>query len=105
MRVSIRMLGEFEIAINDRPVPPTELNRRHASLLVKLPALAPGRRMHREQVIDALWPEIPADAVANRLHKAAHFVRKATDVTDSIVLASDAVALFPNAQVTVDVGE
>ena len=78
----------FEIVIDDRPVASAELNRRHAALLVKLLALAPGRRMHREQVVGALWPEIPGPFEPT--HKAAHFVRKATGVTDSIVLAGDA---------------
>ena len=63
----------------------------------------PGTRMHREQVIEALWPDVPFPVVGNRLHKAAHFVRKATDTTDSIVLDDRVVALFPNANVTIDV--
>lgn len=37
-----------------------------------------------------------------RLHKAAHFVRKATGVQDSVVLGDGFVELFPDAIVTVD---
>jgi DNA-binding SARP family transcriptional activator len=69
----------------------------------RLPALAPNRRIHREQLIDALWPDASFDSVANRLHKGAHFVRKATGLADSVVLAGDTVALFPNAEVATDV--
>ena len=49
-----------------------------------------------------LWPQAPLDSVANRLHKAAHFVRKATGAPDSIVLSTDTVALFPGADLDVD---
>ena len=58
--------------------------------------------MHREQVIDARWPGLTVDAAAPRLHKAAHFVRRATGVRDSVVLAGDSVALFPDAEVCID---
>jgi hypothetical protein len=40
---------------------------------VKLLALAPRHRLHREQVIDALWPDLPPDAGAANLRKAAHY--------------------------------
>src|SRR5262245_8768386 len=103
MAVAIRVLGDFAIVVDGRSIPPAGFNRRDAARLVKLLTLAPGHRLHREQAIDQLWPEAPLDSVANRLHKAAHFVRRATGVPDSIVLGGDAVALFPNTQLTVDV--
>ena len=41
--------------------------------LVKLLALAPGYRLHREQVMDALWPDLAPEAAAGNLRKAVHF--------------------------------
>ena len=68
--------------------------------LVKVLALAPGRRLHREQVIDALWPDLPADAAVPRLHKAAHYARRALgdDAAASLLLRNDMVALLPDAR-------
>ncbi len=83
-------------------VQPSSFGRRDAARLVKFLALADGHCRHREQVIDALWPEVPLESVANRLHKAAHFVRKATGAPDSVVLSADTVALFPGADLDVD---
>ncbi len=103
VHVSIRMLGDFELIIDDRPIPSRELTRRDPKRLVKLLALTTGHRLHREQVVDSLWPDRSPDIAGNRLHKAAHYVRKATGVADSIVLGGDTVALFPNAALTVDV--
>ncbi len=59
--------------------------------------------MHREQLIDALWPEV--DTADNRLHKAGHFVRRAVGSADAIVIGGDAVTLFPGGEVTTDVEE
>jgi DNA-binding SARP family transcriptional activator len=69
---------------------------------VKLLALAPRRTLHREQVIDALWPGTAVDDAAPRLHKAAHYARRALDDPRALVLAADAVSLFPGADVAVD---
>ena len=102
VRVEIRLLGQFEVIIDGSPVESRTLSRRDPARLVKFLALANGHRAHREQVIDALWPDVSAPSVANRLHKAAHFVRKATGVADSVVLGADAVALFPTADLDID---
>ena len=102
VRVEIRLLGRFDVIVEGRPVEPSGFGRRDAARLVKFLALADGHRRHREQVIDALWPDVPLESVANRLHKAAHFVRKATGAPDSIVLSADTVALFPGADPDVD---
>ena len=105
MDVHIRILGDFAVELDGRPVARDVWTRRQAAALVKLLALTPQRELHREQVVDALWPDLPlADAVP-RLHKAAHFARRALGHPDALVLASDAVRLFPEARVTVDAEE
>ena len=96
------MLGRFEISVDGTVTPERCWRRRTAASLVKVLALAPGHRLHREQVIDMLWPdESPADA-APKLHKAAHYARKATGRDDAVVLRNDVVHLFPGAELTVD---
>ncbi len=103
MDVVITLLGGFRVAVDGLAVPDDAWGRRVAASLVKLLALAPERRLHREQVIDALWPEVdPADA-GPRLHKAAHFARKSLgEHTSGVVLRSDQVLLLPDDDVTVD---
>ena len=105
VRVGIRLLGRFQVDLDDRPVPVGSWNRRSAASLVKLLALAERRRLHREQVVDALWPDSTVESALPRLHKAAHFVRKATGVQDSVVLGDGFVELFPDAIVTVDIAD
>ena len=101
MRARIGLLGRFVIAVDDRVVPGSALARRDPARLIKLLALTPGHSMHREQLIDALWPEV--DSPDNRLHKAGHFVRRAVGSADAIVIGGDAVTLFPGGEVTTDV--
>jgi DNA-binding SARP family transcriptional activator/pimeloyl-ACP methyl ester carboxylesterase len=105
VRVDVRLLGGFDVRIDRGPIDAVAMRRRDPTQLVKLLALAPGRRLHREQVIDALWPDARPDRVGNRLHKAAHFVRQATGYPGSVVLAGETVALFPDDEVVVDVVE
>src|SRR3954447_15640919 len=105
MDVSVRLLGGFEVVVDGRAVHPHHWRRRSAAALVKLLALAPGRRMRREEVIDALWPDLLVDEAAPRLHKAAHYARTALGSRDGVVLADDAVVLLPAADVRLDVAE
>jgi DNA-binding SARP family transcriptional activator/pimeloyl-ACP methyl ester carboxylesterase len=102
MEVSIQLLGEFALDIDGQRVPGSAFRRRSAAALVKLLALSPSRRMHREQVMDALWPELAPRDAANQLHKAAHYARRATGVADSVLLSNEMVSLFPGAQVAID---
>ncbi len=101
MTIEITLLGTFEVRRDGEAVPAGAWSRRHAAALVKLLALSPGRRLHREQVIDALWPDLAVDEAAPRLHKAAYFARKAAG-DDAVVLRGESVALFPDQSVTVD---
>ena len=102
-RVDIHVLGRFEISVDGTVTPERCWRRRTAASLVKVLALAPGQRLHREQVIDMLWPDEPPADAAPKLHKAAHYARKITGRDDAVVLRNDIVQLFPGAELTVDV--
>jgi DNA-binding SARP family transcriptional activator len=100
--VTITLLGGFDVVVDGRRVPAAEWRRRQAAGLVKMLALSPGRSLHRERVIDALWPDLDVDEAGPRLHKAAHYARRSLGGGASIVLGGDRVALFPDARVDVD---
>jgi DNA-binding SARP family transcriptional activator/tetratricopeptide (TPR) repeat protein len=102
MRVEIDLLGGFAVRVDGRAVPAADWRRRQAAALVKLLALAPRRTLHREQVIDALWPEIPIEEAAPRLHKAAHYARRSLGDARALVLDGNTVSLFPDAEVIID---
>jgi len=68
--VRIRLFGAFAVRVGDEPVPESAWRLRKAKSLVKLLALAPERRMHRERVTEFLWPELAPGAAANNFHQA-----------------------------------
>ncbi|HMK11818.1 MAG TPA: AAA family ATPase [Acidimicrobiales bacterium] len=103
--IRITMLGSFGVTVDTVPVARARWARRHAAALVKVLAMAPGMRLHREQVLDLLWPDDTVDEAAPKLHKAAHFARRAIDVPNAVVLRGDTVALSPDTPATVDVIE
>lgn len=102
MRVDLSVLGGFSAAVDGVAVPPEGWRRRPAAALVKLLALTPAHQLHREQVIDALWPDLGVDEAAPRLHKAAHYARRALGLPDAVVLRGDLVTLCPDHEVQVD---
>jgi DNA-binding SARP family transcriptional activator len=101
--VEVRLLGRFEVSIDGAVSAADRWSRRPAAALVKLLALAPGHRLHREQVMDVLWPDDSPDAAAPKLHKAAYYARRVAGRDDAIVLRNDVVQLFPAADLSVDV--
>jgi DNA-binding SARP family transcriptional activator/pimeloyl-ACP methyl ester carboxylesterase len=97
----VRLIGEFAVVLGDRKV--SRWPRKDAAALVKVLALTPSRSLHRERVLDILWPDLDPVDGAPRLHKAAHFARQALGERDAIVLRGDSVALFPGVHVVVDI--
>jgi DNA-binding SARP family transcriptional activator len=82
------------MAVGSRAVPATAWRRRDAASLVKFLALTPGHQLHREQVMDALWPDLNLLQAAPRLHKAAHYARQAVGRPDTVVLRGEMVSLL-----------
>jgi DNA-binding SARP family transcriptional activator/tetratricopeptide (TPR) repeat protein len=91
--VEIQCLGRFEVKVDGRSVPATAWRHRKAAGLVKLLALASGNRLHREQVIESLWPHLSPDAGDRNLHKAIHLARKEIGDPAAITLSSQEVGL------------
>jgi DNA-binding SARP family transcriptional activator len=68
-------LGGFRLEIDGQVVQWPPLRPRARALLLLL-AINSGKDMHRERLIDALWPDAPADAGTHRLQVAASNVRQ-----------------------------
>ena len=54
LSVTITVLGGFDMIVDGVPTASRGWSRRSAASLVKILALAPGHRLHREHVIDLL---------------------------------------------------
>ncbi len=76
--VRIRLLGGFEIAAGRARLGDAQLSRRRRSAsLIKLLALTDAHALQRDQVLDALWPELTPEAGRNELSKHLSFLRSA----------------------------
>ena len=102
MDVAITVMGGFAVTLDGALVDSSEWRRRQAASLVKILALAPRHTMHREQLMDALWPGLSVEEAAPRLHKAAFYARRALGAAGSVVLAGESVTLFPDRPIRVD---
>ena len=74
--LEIHLLGRFEAKIDGVPVDEKRWARRSAKSLVKLLALKPCHALHREQIMDLLWTELPPEIALNNLNKAIYKARR-----------------------------
>ena len=96
------LLGGFRVELDGRPVAADAWRHRRGADLVKLLALAPQHRLHRDQVMEAFWPELATQAAAANLRKAVHYGRRALGGKDSIASDGDLLVLWPVGQLRVD---
>jgi len=101
---SIRLLGGFAATVDGVPVAPRAWRLKKGRELVKLLALAPRHRLHREQVMDVLWREHAPAAAANNLYQAVHAARRALG-PDAIEVRDEMVSLADRIEVDVDAFE
>jgi DNA-binding SARP family transcriptional activator/predicted negative regulator of RcsB-dependent stress response len=102
-QVSVYLLGRFTVAVDGATISGDAWRSRRAADVVKLLGLTPGHRMHRAQVIDALWPDSDSQAGGTNLRKALHFARSALGDDQAIVTEHEVLALWPSAAVDTDV--
>ena len=102
-RIRLELLGGFRAFVGEEAIPAEAWRSRRAAELVQLLALADDRRLTRDEVIEALWPHLDADAGAANLRKAAHHARQTLDSSEAVVLRGGQVALFPSGTVETDI--
>ena len=73
----VQLLGGFAVEVGGRTVDASRWRLTKARTLVKLLALEPAQRLHREYLLDLLWPDLSPSAGANNLHQALHAGRRA----------------------------
>src|SRR5438309_2723805 len=99
---AVRLLGGFQVEVDGRPIQAQAWRHRRGADLVKLLALAPEHRLHREELMERLWPELGVEAAAANLRKAVHYARRALGRQDSIESIGELVALWPAGDLRVD---
>jgi DNA-binding SARP family transcriptional activator len=70
-----------------------EWRLKKAGNLIKLLALTPGYRLHREQTLELLWPGLDSEPAANNLHQALHVARRTLEPAAPANTASHCLAL------------
>ena len=103
--VRVWLLGGFWVSVGSRTIEQDQWRLRKAASLVKLLAIAPGHRIHREQVMNLLWPDLGRKAASNNLRRVLHAARKVlAPATGSLYLASqdESLMLCPGGQLWVD---
>ena len=77
--VRVSLLGGFRIERNGDEQAEPDWPRRSAKTLTKLLAADRVHALHREQIIDILWPEVDAESALNSFGKALHAARRALE--------------------------
>jgi predicted ATPase/DNA-binding SARP family transcriptional activator len=104
----IMLLGGFRVMVGDDIIPAEAWRRRKVRSLVKLLALAHGHRLHREQLMDQLWPNLAPTAAANNFYQALHLARRTLDPTSTVGahylhLQDEVIQLCPTEPLWIDV--
>jgi predicted ATPase/DNA-binding SARP family transcriptional activator/DNA-binding CsgD family transcriptional regulator len=100
------LLDGFGVSVGSRSIARGAWRLRKSAALIKLLALAPGHRMHREQAMDLLWPDSGRRSASNNLRSVLYAARKVLDPNMGFLyLASEgkALALCPEVDLWVDV--
>ncbi|MCC6644185.1 MAG: response regulator [Polyangiaceae bacterium] len=73
--LELRCFGPFTILRRGQRVPGESFTRSKALTLLKLLARRPGAPLHRDVLMEHLWPEVDPRQGANRLHGVVHDLR------------------------------
>ncbi|MGW1295746.1 ATP-binding protein [Streptomyces sp. NPDC002533] len=107
-RLRLRLLGGFRATRDSGPALPHRWSRLTAQTLVRLLAVVPGHRLHREQVMDICWPDAGPQAAQGSLRVALHAARRTLEpelaprAASSYLIADGALLFLDPATVWID---
>ena len=106
--VRVWLLGGFRVGTGSTTIPQDAWRSKKAASLVKLLALAPGHRMHRERAMDLLWPDSATRAASNNLRQVVYGARKVLDPASGsresyLSLRDEHIILCPEGRLWLDV--
>jgi len=81
----VRVLGGFGVSVGGRALGNNAWRLRKAATLIKLLALAEGHRLHQEQAMEYLWPDLGRKAAYNNLRQVLYTARRALSSDSSSV--------------------
>jgi predicted ATPase/DNA-binding SARP family transcriptional activator/DNA-binding CsgD family transcriptional regulator len=104
----IGLLGGFSVSVGERKVDESAWRFRKAASLMKLLALAPGHRLHRERAMDLFWPESGKKPASNNLRQTLHVARRTLHPDPEInsrylSVSGEQLVMCPEGQFWVDV--
>ncbi len=106
----IHLLGGFRIARDDQELADADWRLSKARNIIKLLALAPSHQIHREYLIDLLWPDLNPASADNNFHQALHAARRAfgmildeTMPSPAIRLRQGIVSFHPDIPIWIDI--
>lgn len=115
MPIAIQMLGTFRVTVDGSAIDEARWGRRKSRTLVKILALQPlrqgVRQIHREELIETLWPGLEAEQGLNNLHKTLHAARRALEPglsaggTSKFLAMREQMVLLQGEELSVDLTE
>ena len=74
-RLDLRLLGLFELRVGDCLLLDAAWPHSKAKAILKILAVQPTRRLHREQLLETLWPEKTPYSASNNFRQSIHHLR------------------------------
>ncbi len=74
--IRIALLGVFRISGSGTTLEFDDFRLRKAASIVKLLALRPSHQIHRDELIEHLWPELDHESALNNFYQALHVARR-----------------------------
>ena len=105
----VRTLGPFSVWRGDSPIVPQEWKREKGRQLLQLLVNSRNQWLQREQIVDLLWPELPADSAIRDFKVALNALNHALDPKRPrsappyfIIRQGNGYGINPQAQLTTD---
>ena len=102
--VRVHLLREFQVEVSSRTISAAGWRLRKAWHLVALLALEPSQALHRERLMDLLWPDSGRDAAGRNLRYALYVARRMLDApANGILPQSGEILRLADGEAWVDV--